>query len=88
VFQGEAKRVTFLLGVILLFCGVILLIDPLAIDDRNCGSALLRKEPAEQRYAERCDADLDRRRLPGFALSATGALLVVRIGPRCLLQPD
>lgn len=78
----------FLLGLILLFCGAILLIDPMAVDDRNCGSALLRKELDEKRYAERCDARLDRRRLPGFAMSAVGAFLVVRIGPRCLLEPD
>jgi hypothetical protein len=86
--RGEAKRVTFLLGLILLFCGGILLIDPLAIDDRNCGSALLRKELDEERYAERCDATLDRRRLPGIAMFAVGAVVAVRIGPRCLLEPD
>jgi hypothetical protein len=86
--KGEAKRVTFLLGLILLFCGGILLIDPLAIDDRNCGSAILRKEHYEEQYAERCDAKLDRRRLPGIAMFAAGAALVVRIGPRCLLEPD
>ena len=85
---GETKRVTFLLGLILLFCGAILLIDPMAVDGRNCGSALLRKEVDERRYAERCDARLDRRRLPGFAMSAVGALIMVRIGPRCLLEPD
>lgn len=82
------KRVTFLLGLIVLFCGAILLIDPTAVDDRNCGSALLRKELAERRIAERCDAKLDRRRLPGFAMFTVGACIVVRIGPRCLLEPD
>ena len=86
--SGETKRVTFLLGLIALFCGAILLIDPVAVDDRNCGSTLLRKEQAERRYAERCDARLDRRRLPGFAMFAVGAGLVVGIGPRCLLEPD
>lgn len=88
MINGEAKRVTFLLGLILLFCGAILLIDPMAVADRNCGSALLRKEVSERRYAERCDAKLDRRRLPGFAMTAIGALIVVRIGPRCLLEAD
>ena len=86
--SGTAKRVTFLLGLILLFCGAILLIDPIAVGDRNCGSALLRKELAERRYAQRCDARLDRRRWPGFAMTGVGACVVVGIGPRCLLEPD
>lgn len=86
--KGEVKRVTFLLGLVLLICGAILLIDPTAVEDRNCGSALLRKDLDERRYAERCDAKLDRRRLPGFAMSALGACVVLRIGPRCLLEPD
>ena len=86
--KGEAKRLTFLLGLILMFCGGILLIDPMAVDDRNCGSALLRKDLDEEQYAERCDAKLDRRRLPGIAMFAVGAGLMVRIGPRCLLEPD
>ena len=86
--NGELKRVTFLLGLVVLICGMILLIDPIAVDDRNCGSALLRKSLGERRYAERCDARLDRRRLPGFALSVVGACAVVSIGPRCLLEPD
>ena len=86
--RGETKRVTFLLGLIVLFCGAILLIDPIAVDDQNCGSALLRKELGERRYADRCDAKLDRRRLPGIAMFAAGACVVVGIGPRCLLEPD
>jgi len=86
--KGEAKRWAFLLGLILLFCGGILLIDPMAIDDRNCGSALLRKDLDEEEYVERCDAKLNRRRLPGIATFAVGAVLMVRIGPRCLLEPD
>jgi hypothetical protein len=88
VQSGVIKRTTFLLGLVLLLCGAILLIDPVAVDDRNCGSALLRKELSERRYAERCDAKLDPRRLPGFAMSAVGACVVVGIGPRCLLQAD
>jgi hypothetical protein len=86
--RGEAKRLTFILGLVILICGAILLIDPMAVNDRNCGSALLRKEVDEREYAKRCDAKLDRRRLPGFALSALGACLVLVIGPRCLLEPD
>jgi hypothetical protein len=88
VGKGQAKRGLFLAGLVLLLCGAIVLIDPMAVDGRNCGSALLRKELDDRRYRERCEARLDRRRLPGFALSAVGAFLVVRIGPRCLLQPD
>ena len=86
--SGEVRRLTFLLGLILLFCGAILLIDPIAVDDRNCGSALLRKPLGERRYAERCDTKLDRRRLPGFAMSIVGASVMVRIGPRCLIEAD
>lgn len=85
---GGIKRAAFLLGVIILFAGALLLIDPIAVDDRNCGSALLRKPLGEQRYAERCDAELDRRRVPGFAMSLIGGCLVVGIGPRCLLEAD
>jgi hypothetical protein len=88
VRTGQVKRASFLLGLIVVFWGSILLIDPMAADDRNCGSVVLRKQLAEPRYAERCDAKLDRRRLPGFALSIVGACLVVGIGPRCLLEPD
>ena len=85
---GEVKRLAFLAGLILLICGAILLIDPIAVDDRNCGSALLRKPMDERRYAQRCDARLDRRRLPGFAMLIVGAGLTVGIGPRCLLEAD
>jgi hypothetical protein len=86
--RGELKRVTFLLGLILLFCGAIVLNDPMSVEDRNCGSAIMRKSLHERRFAERCDAKLDRRRLPGFAMFAVGALVVLKIGPRCLLEPD
>lgn len=75
-------------ALVVLFFGGILLIDPMAVEGRNCGSALLRKPLDERRYAERCDAKLDRRRLPGIALSAVGAAVVVRIGPRCLLEGE
>jgi hypothetical protein len=85
--RGEWKRLAFLFGLVTLFAGAILLIDPMAVEDRNCGSSLMRR-PVEHRYAERCDAKLDHRRLPGFALTAVGMCLVVAIGPRCLLQPD
>lgn len=84
--SGEVKRLTFLLGLILLFCGAIVLIDPTAVNDRNCGSAVLRKQLHERRYAERCDAKLDGRRLPGIAMFAVGACIVVGIGPRSLLE--
>jgi hypothetical protein len=60
----------------------------MSVDDRNCGSALLRKQLDERRHGERCDAKLDRGRLPGFAMSAVGACIVVGIGPRCLFEPD
>lgn len=86
--RGEARRLTLLVGLVLLMCGAILLIDPIAVNDRNCGSALLRKQVDERRYAERCDARLDRRRLPGLAMSVAGAFVVIRIGPGSLLQPD
>jgi hypothetical protein len=88
VGRGDVKRLTFLLGLIVLFCGAILLIDPVAVNDRNCGSTLLRKPLAERRYAERCDARLDSRRLPGFAMFIAGACMVLGTGPRCLLEPD
>ena len=85
--RGEWKRLAFLFGMVILFAGAILLNDPMAVEDRNCGSALMRKT-VEHRYAERCDAKLDRRRLPGFALAGVGLCAVVGIGPRCLLRPD
>jgi len=85
--RGEWKRLAFLFGLVVLFGGAILLNDPMAVEDRNCGSALMRKR-VEHRYAERCDAKLDRRRLPGLAMAAIGGCVVVAIGPRCLLQPD
>ncbi|MCA1843905.1 MAG: hypothetical protein LC792_12120 [Actinobacteria bacterium] len=85
--RGELKRLAFLFGLVVLFAGAILLNDPMAVEDSNCGSALMRKT-VERRYAERCDAKLDRRRLPGFALVVVGIGAVVTIGPRCLLQPD
>ena len=86
--SGGVKRVTLLLGLIVLFFGAILLIDPISVDERNCGSALLRKPVPERRYAERCDARLDRRRLPGIAIFIVGACMVAVTGPRCLLEPD
>jgi hypothetical protein len=86
--KGEAKRLAFIVGLVVTICGAIVLIDPMAVEDRNCGSALMRKTLHEARYAERCDAKLDRRRVPGFAMAALGALVVLRIGPRCLLEPD
>ena len=79
---------TFLLGLVVVFFGTILLIDPMAVEGRNCGSAVLRKRVDERRYAARCDAKLDRRRLPGLAVFIVGAGIVVGIGPRCLLEPD
>jgi hypothetical protein len=85
--RGEWKRLAFLFGLVTLFAGAILLIDPMAVEDRNCGSALMRRT-VEHRYSERCDAKLDHRRLPGFGLTALGICAVVAIGPRCLLQPD
>jgi hypothetical protein len=85
--RGEWKRLAFLFGLVMLFGGAILLNDPMAVEDRNCGSAIMRKT-VEHRYAARCDAKLDRRRLPGFFLTAVGLGAVVAIGPRCLLEPD
>ena len=77
-----------MLGLILLFCGFLTLIDPVAVDNRNCGSALLRKQVSARPYAERCDAKLDRRRLPGFVMSILGGCVMIAIGPRCLLEAD
>jgi len=85
--RGEWKRLAFLFGLVLLFGGAILLNDPMAVETRNCGSAIMRKK-VEHRYSQRCDAKLDRRRIPGFVLLAAGLGTVVTIGPRCLLQPD
>lgn len=65
-----------------------MLVDPIAVGERNCGPALLRKPLDEQRYAKRCDTQLDGRRLPGIAMFTVGAALTVGIGPRCLLEPD
>jgi hypothetical protein len=86
--SGDAKRLAFLLGLVLLFVGFFVLFDPMAVEDRNCGSAIMRKEPAEQQYAERCDAKLDRRRWPGFITFGLGAVIVVRIKPGIMLAPD
>ena len=86
--SGDAKRLAFLVGLVLLFGGFILLFDPMAVEDRNCGSAIMRKEPEEQQYAERCDAKLDRRRVPGFLTFGLGAAIVVRIKPSIMLAPD
>ncbi len=85
---GDAKRMTFLLGLVLLFAGFILLFDPMAVEERNCGSAIMRKGVDEQQYAERCDAKLDRRRWPGFITFGLGAVIVVRIKPGIMLAPD
>ena len=85
---GEIKRLAFLFGLILLFGGFILLFDPMAVEERNCGSAIMRKQPEELQYAERCDAKLDRRRWPGFITFAVGATLVVRIKPGIMLSED
>jgi hypothetical protein len=85
--RGEWKRLAFLFGVVILFAGAIVLNDPMAVEDANCGSSLMRKK-VERRYAERCDAKLDRRRLPGLALTAVGLGAVLAIGPRCLLEAD
>jgi hypothetical protein len=88
VKSGDMKRLGFLLGLILLFAGFILLNDPMAVEERNCGSALMRKPVDERRYEVRCDAKLDRRRWPGFIMFGTGAVLVIRIRPGVLLAPD
>jgi hypothetical protein len=88
VETGDMKRMAFLVGLVLLFAGFILLFDPMAVEDRNCGSAIMRKEHVEQPYAERCDAKLDRRRWPGFITFGLGAVIVVRIKPGIMLAPD
>ncbi len=88
VNSGDLKRLMFLVGLVLLFAGAILLNDPMAVEDRNCGSALMRKEPELERIAVRCDEKLDRRRWPGFIMFGAGAALVVSIRPGVLLAPD
>ena len=88
VKTGDVKRLGFLVGLILLFAGFILLFDPMAVEERNCGSAIMRKKVEVQRYAVRCDAKLDRRRWPGFIMFGTGAVLVVRIRPGVMLASD
>jgi hypothetical protein len=82
------KRLGFLVGLVLLFAGAILLNDPMSVEERNCGSALMRKPVIEQRYAARCDAKLDRRRWPGLIMFGAGAVLVIRIRPGIMLAPD
>lgn len=86
--SGDLKRLGFLMGLILLFLGAMLLNDPMSVEERNCGSALMRKKVDGEQYAIRCDAKLDRRRWPGFVMFGTGAVLVVRIRPGVLLASD
>ncbi|MGH8994164.1 MAG: hypothetical protein ACRDYV_10090 [Acidimicrobiia bacterium] len=92
MITGDLKRLGFLVGLIALFFGGILLIDPMAVDERvNCGSALIRKklDPYEQiRYSRRCDAKLDRRRWPGIGIFTVGFVLVVTIRPGIMLSRD
>ncbi len=85
---GDVKRLGFLMGLVLLFLGAMVLNDPMSVEERNCGSALMRKKVDGERYAVRCDAMLDRRRWPGFIMFGTGAVLVLRIRPGVMLASD
>ncbi|MGH9039079.1 MAG: hypothetical protein ACRDZ3_02495 [Acidimicrobiia bacterium] len=82
------KRLTWLLGLVALFVGTGVLIDPMAVDERNCGSAIIRKKLAEERHQVRCDAKLDRRTFPGIAILGFGTVIMLRIRPSILTTPD
>lgn len=82
------KRLTWLLGLVALFVGTGVLIDPMAVEDRNCGSVIIRKKLIEERHQVICDAKLDRRRWPGVAVLAFGTVVMLRIRPSVLTTPD
>ena len=85
------RRLAFLVGLVALFSGFFLLIDPMAVEERNCGSALLRKkvhQVGDERIHRRCGAKLDRRVLPGWAIFGGGILMVVTNPPRVMLEAD
>jgi hypothetical protein len=87
VTVGSVKRFVFLVGVVVLILGSLILMDPVAAGDHNCGTALAPKQFV-QSGAEICDAQLRRRRWLGGGIFAVGALAVILPGPRCLLTDD
>jgi hypothetical protein len=88
VRSAAVKRLVFLIGVVVLFLGTLILMDPLvAPGDHNCGTALAPKRFV-QSGARSCARQIERRRWLGAGVMAVGALGVILPGPRCLLADD
>jgi hypothetical protein len=85
---GTVKRLVFLAGIVVLFLGALILMDPVVDGDHNCGTALIPKQFVQSGGARRCAAQIARRRWLGAAVVVVGALAVIVPGPRCLLVDD
>lgn len=84
---GAVKRLVFLVGVVVLFLGTLILLDPVAAGTHNCGTALAPKQFV-QSGARSCAAQIERRRWLAAGVMAVGAVAVILPGPRCLLADD
>lgn len=85
--SGALKRLVFLVGVVILFLGVLILNDPVSASGHNCGTSLAPKRFV-QTDIRRCQAPLRERRRVGAGVVVVGGLALVVTGPRCLLADD
>ncbi|MEW6474227.1 MAG: hypothetical protein AB1679_18400 [Actinomycetota bacterium] len=86
--RGAVKRLVFLVGVVAVTLGALILMDPVAAGDHNCGTALTPKQFVLPENAERCETQIRRRRWLGTGILAVGAVALILAGPRCLLADD
>ena len=89
--NGRARplqRAAFLLGVAALIVGVFVLMDPVSLGGRNCGSAFLPKRILVAAEARRCQVTLRDRRVLGAPIVAVGTVAVAATRFRCLVTPD
>ncbi len=84
---GAIKRLVFLIGVVILFLGVLILNDPVSADGHNCGTSVAPKRFV-QTDIRRCQAPLRERRYLGAGVVVVGGLALIATGPRCLMTDD
>jgi hypothetical protein len=77
----------FLVGVVVLFLGTLILMDPVSVGDHNCGTAVAPKKFV-QTDVRLCETQIRQRRWLGAVTFAVGAIALVLPGPRCLLADD
>jgi hypothetical protein len=77
----------FLVGVVVLFLGTLILMDPVSVGDHNCGTAVAPKKFV-QTDVRLCETQIRQRRWLGAAIFAVGAIALTLSGPRCLLADD